>query len=286
MHDRIKDAFDKIHAEDEIKNHTKEFLFKKTHAYKKRTHLSYKWLLAAACFVLILLGGGSYYAYYMPMFTISVDVNPSIELEINRFDRVIAVEAYNEDGDTLLSSLNIYNLVYIDALSRILEDKCMEPYLTPEQLTTITVFGKNKEGQKKILAGITTCTASYKNIYCSSGNSEDAAKAHAAGLSLGKYKAFLELQELDPEITAEDVQGLTMRQIRDKINALSNSSDHTIQNNTEGNNGQGLGHGFGYGNGNGSGNSNDNSNGNGNSNSNGNGKGWGNGRGNSCQNHD
>ena len=36
--------------------------------------------------------------------------------------------------------------------------------------------------------------------------------AHKAGLSVGKYRAFLELKAKKPEITPEEVQGLTMRQ--------------------------------------------------------------------------
>ena len=32
-------------------------------------------------------------------------------------------------------------------------------------------------------------------------------------MSVGKYRAYLILRELDPDITAEEVQGMTMREI-------------------------------------------------------------------------
>lgn len=50
----------------------------------------------------------------------------------------------------------------------------------------------------------------------------EVAAAHSLWLSYRKYKVFLELQTLDPNIAIEDIMELTMRQIRDMINALSN----------------------------------------------------------------
>ena len=45
-------------------------------------------------------------------------------------------------------------------------------------------------------------------------------QAHELGMSCGKYRAFLQLQELDPTITPEQVQNMTMREIRDLLNQL------------------------------------------------------------------
>ncbi len=47
------------------------------------------------------------------------------------------------------------------------------------------------------------------------------AAAHSSGLSYGKYRAFLELQSVAPDITPEQVQDMTMREIRDLTAALS-----------------------------------------------------------------
>lgn len=57
-----------------------------------------------------------------------------------------------------------------------------------------------------------------------------------------KYRAFLELQKVNPDITVEDVKGLTMRQIRD----LTGDSGCKIHSGNE-NNGQGHGKGRGKG---------------------------------------
>jgi len=247
MNTNMKEAFDKVYAEEELKKQTKEFLAKKTDCYRKRRFSAYKGLVAvAACFVLVLFGWRGYSAYFKPSFVISVDVNPSIELGINRFERVVSVEAYNDDGYAVMSALNINYLDYRDALGRILADKSMEPYLAQNQVIAVTVSGEDENKKNEMLVNVTACTKPYANVHCSSCNSEEAAAAHDAGLSLGKYKAFLELQALNPDITAEDVQGLTMRQIQDMIDALSGGLDDAEKNESFGG-GNSSCHGSGYG---------------------------------------
>lgn len=248
MHTKMKEVFDKVHAEDELINHTKEFLTEKTDGYRKKRLFAYRKLAAAAvCFMLLLVvGWKGYSAYFTTAYAISVDVNPSIELGINQFDRVVSVEAFNEDGAAVMSSLDINYMNYKEALKWILADKSMGQYLTDDQMVVVTVFGENEDKSNEMLANVTDCTKSYDNVRCSSCNSEEAAAARDAGISFGKYKAFLELQALDPDMTVEDIQGLTMRQIRDMIDDLSDKTDDTLQDEDRGN-GSGCGFGGGQG---------------------------------------
>lgn len=231
MDERLKEALDKIKAEEELKSSTRGFLEKKTHGYRNSRNFSYKWLVTVmACLALLLFGTGGYYVYFTPVSAISVDVNPSFELGINRFDRVVSVKGYNKDGRALTDSLDIKFLYYTDALDRILADDSIKGYLSGNGVMSITVVGADKVKNDELLTGVESCTASHKNVYCHEGNSEYTAAAHAAGLSFGKYRAFLELQELDPDITPEDVRGLTMKQIRDLIEELSGSRDTSQDN--------------------------------------------------------
>lgn len=233
MEHRLYDALDKIHAEDKLKNRTKAFLFEKTGGYKKYRRMPVQGLLmAGVCMALFLTIGC--FAYLTPVFAISLDVNPSIELGVNRFDKVIAVDTYNEDGDEVMSGLDIYHLDYKEALGLILADGYMERYLAQEHVIAVTVCGANEDKCSQMVDHVAACTSSYDNIYYCDSSSEEVAEAHAAGISFGKYKAFLELQELDPDITVEDIQGLTMRQIWDKIELLSGNTGTDTRNNRHG----------------------------------------------------
>ena len=50
------------------------------------------------------------WAYLTPYSYVSVDVNPSFEFYINRFDRVLTVKALNDDGKELSKGINIEGL--------------------------------------------------------------------------------------------------------------------------------------------------------------------------------
>ena len=47
-----------------------------------------------ACFIFLLFSFSGYGLYFTKTSIISIDINPSIELNINRFDRVISINKY------------------------------------------------------------------------------------------------------------------------------------------------------------------------------------------------
>lgn len=57
------------------------------------------------------------------------------------------------------------------------------------------------------------------NAYCYYARSDEVREAHELGLSYGKYRAYCEYRALDPSITVEEVQRMTMRELRDAIDA-------------------------------------------------------------------
>lgn len=223
---RLKEAFDNVHADDELKRRTREFLAQKTQGYRKGTVFPYRQMAAVmACFLLTMAGLGGYYLYFIPVSAISVDVNPSIELGINRFDRVVTVDSYNDDGYDITSSLNIRFLDYRDAMDKILNLESEEAYLSEDSCIAIAVSGEAEGKQREMLAHLHTCASSYGNVHCSSGSQGDALEAHEAGMTLGRYQAFQKLQSLDPSVTQEDIQGLTISEIWDMIAKLSGNED-------------------------------------------------------------
>lgn len=253
MNKAFKELFGSIRAEEELKNRTRAFLAKKTRDHAKagtRMRRYYVSAVAWACMLLVLFGGHRIYS--IPTAQISIDINPSIELEINRFDRVISVNGYNEDGQELSNALDIKNKNYAEAIKQIINCDRIAVLLSGDEVMTITVIGSDGQQSAQILSGVKMCTAKQSNTYCYFALSEEVAAAHETGLSCGKYRAFLELQLLDPEITPEAVQGMTMREIRDLIRRLlGDDEDDATSYNNQGNgcHGHGYGHGNGRGNG-------------------------------------
>lgn len=252
MNDRLRKAFDEIHAEEELKEKTKEFLLHQRNNHKKnRFFSSARFVPAVACLLFILIALGSYQVYFIPTSAISIDINPSIELEINRLDQVISVKGYNTDGKELAASLDVKFVKYTEALERILCSESIQAYLSSNEELSITVVGSDAARCGKILSDIETYTGGNSGIYCYTASSEDAHSAHETGLSCGKYRAYQELKDLDPDMTVDEVQGMTMKEIRNYIEALSDDSHYDAEENDSGHHGEGhrgKNHGYGHGN--------------------------------------
>ena len=248
MNNAFKELFGPIRAEEDLKERTKEFLAKETQDYVKAPAKGRGYPACAAvcaCLLLALLGGR--WLYFTPTAEISMDINPSIELSVNRFDRVVAVTGFNEDGQALSRELDVKYRDYAQAVEQVLRHDSVAALLSAGEVMSITVAGQDGQQSAKLLSGVEACVAGQSNIDCHSARPEEAAAAHEAGLSCGKYRAFLELQRLDPDITPEIVQGMTMREIRDLISRLSAGSGSGLPpsdgwgNGHHGNGGQGTG---------------------------------------------
>jgi hypothetical protein len=249
MKDKLREAFQQVRAEDELKRSTRAYLYRETRGYARaRRGILRRALVAAACFVVFLLAGS--WVYLTPTVAISIDINPSIELGVNRFDRVVSATGYNEDGEALLVSLDLRFLEYSDAVSQILQSETVVGLLSDDQVLTIVVVGDDEAQSARVLSDMQSCTEGTQNAHCYSAHSEEVEAAHDMGLSYGKYQAYLELQALDPTLTPEQVQGMTMREIRELLASLSGGElpqgSGTGEGQEHGESGSGHGHGNGH----------------------------------------
>lgn len=217
---KIKEAFDRIRADEDLKASTRAFLAQSVRGYASSRRVRAPRLLwAAACLALVLAGGG--WTFFTPTAAISVDINPSLELGINRFDRVISVDGYNEDGRALAAALDIKYLDYEQAIDRLLDSEQVAALMEEDGVLTVTVVGPDGAQCARMLSHLQGCAAGRGNMYCYAADSGQMEAAHEMGLSYGKYRAFLEWQALDPTVEPEQAQGMTMREIRDRIQELS-----------------------------------------------------------------
>lgn len=247
MEDKIKAAFDAVRAGDELKSGTKAFIARKTRGYAARKALNFRMIVPATCLALILLVGAG--LYFTPTARVNIDINPSLELCINRFDRVISVNALNDDGKELAKTPGIKFAGYDEALRKIMDSESVGAMLSENEIMTITVIETSSAQSERILSDMKSCANSHNNVFCNSASSEEASEAHALGLSCGKYRAFLELRELDPDIAPEDIQEMSMRELRELIATLAseNGDNENLPQIGGGHHGNGYGNGHGHG---------------------------------------
>ncbi len=239
MNGKIKNAFSEIRADENLKSQT----FKNITAKKAKKHipLGYKLAPIMAVFVIFL----SYNVYFTPVSFISIDINPSIELSINTFDRVIEVLASNEEGEEIINTINLNNLNYIEALE-VLDDTENFADFT-DSYTEITVISDNSD---EIIASIEDCDFNNQNMSFHSANIELKEQALKNDISFGKYRAYLELLEVNPNTEVMDIANLPMKVIREMIdNNGILDEDMLLQGNGNGNqagNAQNQGNGNGH----------------------------------------
>ena len=229
MNEKIKNAFNEIHSNDSLKQKTFQRIISKK---KQSMPIYYKVAPVLVLFVVVIFSG----LYYSPKSYISIDINPSIEINLNIFDKVIGVNASNEDGKTIVENIDLKHLFYIDALEKLDNSQAFNEY--SDQNIEITVVTKNTENSEKMIENINACSFSKQgnNVTCFSENEEVKEAALKYNISFGKYRAYLELLEVNPNITIEDIRDLSMKTIREMIDGKGISG-----------NGNRYGHQNGYG---------------------------------------
>ncbi|NLC72527.1 MAG: hypothetical protein GX684_01965 [Ruminococcaceae bacterium] len=239
MDKSIKNAFEKITAEDSLKRNTMAFL--KENAYSKKEPARTRkrsLVLALAGLILIVFVAGGFGMYFTPVSAISVDVNPSFELGVNLFDKVISVKNQNPEDKSVSVPGGIKYKDYAQALDTLLASEELSAYIKDDAVISVTAVGSSEKAGKQMLGKISACNfAQRQGAICSYESREEAKTAKDLGISLGKYRMYLLLLKLDAEITPEAANNMTMRELKDLIYKLSEEKGVEAPN---------LGQGTGY----------------------------------------
>lgn len=259
MKNRIRTAFAEIHADDALMDSTKTYLCKELNKkrHKNKSYILPRHAITFAAVAILLVGIFSHNLYFTADAYVSIDVNPSIELTLNRFNRVIGAYAFNEDGARILSEVNPRWKVFDEAAGLVIHAIETDGYLTEDSLVSVTVQAAESE-RKQVL-----CSALQQSIDEQILSIQVAAEvevfpvtteiwdnARSCNMSPAKYLAIKDLIEVDEEATIEAYSDSTIRQIRNRTqecrhahNAESDDRNSEPVPRSEHGNGQGQGHG-------------------------------------------
>lgn len=226
LDNKIAELFDKVHTEDRLKAETTNYLYAEIRKRRGAARTSY-WRLAAVCasFVLLLcFGGFSYRTYFMPVTYIDMDVNPSIELTLNRLGKVIGYQAYNDDGTKILNTVEVGRIGYKQAVEKLIDAMGAEGYFGRESFLSVTVQTK-EDGQKdsmlrSLQETIDAAGKKYQygitsDVYAVTEEVKDSATAHH--VSPAKYLLIQELTGLDANISFEECRSHSVYELRQQV---------------------------------------------------------------------
>ena len=209
MKNDIKEAFDAVRADERLRRQTKAYLRKATLDYgrdvQRRRQRQMRLASCTAALVLLVVSAGM---WLLPVTSIDLDINPSLEIRVNTFGRVTRLKGLNADGLALVEELDVKGLPYDEAMQRILISEELEAYLDNGSLISITVVGKDESLAEQMLSKVVCrayAIAEEDNVYYCQTDPETARAARSVGLCVLRYQVWQQLKESDPSITVEAV---------------------------------------------------------------------------------
>lgn len=215
LSNKIQETFDDVKCKPELKLKTKDYLNEirlKKNGQNRFNHR--KNLIVAFVSLIFVVGIGSYSFLMAPFSYVSVDVNPSLELVLNRLDWVIEAKAYNEDGEVILSDVSLKGMNYKDAITCLAKSEKMKEYLDQDSVYNFTIASGSSHKEAELCLTIESLSSvldyPYNSIHSDLHCVEE---AHKEDLSLGKYTAYQELLQYDSTITIEDCHHMSVEEM-------------------------------------------------------------------------
>lgn len=220
MDETLRSALDQIKAEQALKDRTAAYLQAQMSRRQRPVRPAMRLAAALAAIVVLAVSGAvSYGVYAAPAAFIDLDVNPSIELTLNRFGRVLSAQAYNDDGAALLEELPLRHHDYTQAAQELLSAMMEQGYLT-DGLVSVTVQGGAEDELTAALQNSLSVLLAEHHataaLEVSAVSEEVKTQAHGHHMSPAKYLAVQALQEEDPAVTFEGCADDSLSELRER----------------------------------------------------------------------
>jgi len=183
-----------------------------------------KWIpVMAFMSVMIFTFVGVYIQQQVPVATVALDVNPSIELTINKQEKILEARALNEEAEEILSAIEYSKQPLQQVVRNLVGVMLQEGYLSQERNTVmVSVEGKRleeAEGLGELVKEQVRQKLSDEEIegdiitqaFIPNQDSKD--KAEELGISIGKMHMIERIMEQDEEATIEDLEGKPIRDL-------------------------------------------------------------------------
>ena len=194
-----------------------------------------KWTsLIAACLAVMLLGGGLFYQRANAVASVvSLDVNPSIELKVNRSEKVLACTPLNEDAKAILADMSngadLKGAKLDVAVNAIVGSLVRNGYLDSiSSAIMISVEDKDTARAEKLQRELTSAvdgvlqTSEAKAAVLTQTLTQDAAREQQArenNISTGKAALVNRVLALNPSLKFDALAKLSVEELKDLAEA-------------------------------------------------------------------
>lgn len=183
-------------------------------------------ILSVAASVIAVCGGIS--SYFIPAKYMSVDINPSVMMTINIYNRVIDTEPLNNDAQVLLSETDVNGMRVADGMDELIKKSEEIGYLN----------GQNKDVIIEVVEGIGKINLPDKNygdveVIIENADKTDLKNAKTMGVSIAKAKAIAEYTKQNGGSIEENADKLEKKSVKEIRKNLENKVEAKSENNTK-----------------------------------------------------
>ena len=193
---------------------------------KKKVHWGIKLAAAAAMLALIIgigFGAGTYRLDHRVVTTVSLDVNPSVELRVNRQERVLEALALNEDARTVMDGMDLEGSDLNVAVNAVIGAMVRNGYITELSNSVLISVDSEKDADAKALQEKLTAEVSKmldKREFAGAvlgqtvePEEELKSKAEEFGITVGKANLIDRIVREEEQYSFEALAELTVHQL-------------------------------------------------------------------------
>lgn len=192
----------------------------------KKGSLARRFAAVAAAVVLVAaaaIGAGSYRAGHTVAATVSLDINPSVEIQVNKDETVLDVIPLNEDGKTVVGTMDFKGSSLEVTVNALIGSILRNGYLSELSNSILVTVddddaarGQALENRLATVISELLHTGSFDGAVLSQtidSDTEPDMLADQYGVTAGKARLIRQIVAQDPRYTAEDLVGLSINEL-------------------------------------------------------------------------
>lgn len=160
---------------------------------------------------------------------VDIDINPSIEITLNKRNKVIRMDAINQDGENILEHLDYKNQDVDEVLYKLLDELVRQGYLTKDKLENnilLSVEHPKLEMAEELTIRLNSAVSRYLakrqipvKITDQHMDDDDSERkvAKEYGISMGKLTLIRKVMKEHENLKIEDLTKLTLKELVDLL---------------------------------------------------------------------
>lgn len=164
--------------------------------------------------------------------TLYIDINPSVALKLNRFERVIGVEFLNEEAKALLADTKLVGCDAENALKTVISACDSAGYVNQEGEIYISAASKEEKTSEKLLQKLKGTAEKIKpednetySVSTYNAKEEEKEEIKKSDISPAKYKIIKDIVDEDERYRMEDLKNKPMHELKDLRDRIDDDDD-------------------------------------------------------------